>query len=402
MEVSIVWQGQLEVRRRRTTSCPQKPVASQRMDADPDLPPRTGRRLVAAATVPWEAIPADAQILGGSRPRPLVPVTAASLAGHGADVVVVDRAAHHGSAQVRADVLADLARRGVAVLLPEPLPAAVRLALGGPLADALEALRPDDLHEEDRVELAAAVARRRALLRGPSPATTILAATRRPARLPALAALLARQVAAAPGQVQVVVALHGEGFGPAAAAQVRQQLPDALVLACDARQPFGSVLQAASDRADGSVLAKVDDDDLYADDHVAEVAATVAAGGAEVAGRAAELVHLVQADITLRRRFRVTTGPASTVAGGTIAIRADVLAEVGGWPSVRAAVDRALLVRVRAAGGRVHRVPPFGYMLVRHGDAHTWQAEDRWFLDAATRHWRGCRTDVAGVTPSAG
>ena len=91
-------------------------------------------------------------------------------------------------------------------------------------------------------------------------------ATRRPGFLASALAGVARQSYA---RVELVLALHGPGFTAdlveGALAGFRRPVK---LLRLDAGLPLGRVLQAAATEAGGSLLAKMDDDDLYGPEHL--------------------------------------------------------------------------------------------------------------------------------------
>ena len=61
-------------------------------------------------------------------------------------------------------------------------------------------------------------------------------------------------------------------------------------------------------------------------------------------------------------------------------ISVDDLAEAGGWRRIPRWVDQALLKDVVREGGAAYRTHGHGYLLVRHGDEHTWKSPDSYFL----------------------
>ncbi|MGI9018264.1 MAG: glycosyltransferase [Euzebya sp.] len=314
--------------------------------------------------------------------------------------VAIDRDEFHADHAIRARLLQSLALSGMPVVT-DPLPQEMRDLLGEALSQTLETLSVALLADEDLVDQVVATAMRQAMhhrVGSALPSISIIAATRRPERLAIFARTLERQQSSLPSRAQVIVALHGHAFGAHSAALIRRHCPQATVLQADPRQPFGAVLQAACQRAEGDLLTKMDDDDHYAAHHVWDLALTATFRAVPLVGRAAEFVHLHTPDVTIRRRFAVTSGLADTVAGGTIMITRAMLGAVGGWPGSRRFVDRDLLTAVRRAGGTIFRSMPFGYLLVRHGQGHTWHASDDWFLNDAVRHWRGCAREQAGIT----
>ena len=60
-------------------------------------------------------------------------------------------------------------------------------------------------------------------------------------------------------------------------------------------------------------------------------------------------------------------------------------------------VDRFLFEKVREDGGQVYRKHGAGFVLVRYGGDHTWDAEGAWFLDKALAAWPGREPDRARI-----
>ena len=206
------------------------------------------------------------------------------------------------------------------------------------------------------------------------PSVSILLATRRPEMLPHALAQVARQRGV--HNLQLVLASHG--FSPDWAG-----LPANVTVApADESTAFGDVLAAASARASGDVVLKMDDDDWYAPDFVADLLMAREFSGADVVGMPADWQYIEPVDATIRRGHK-TECFATFVAGGTIMIGRDVLAEVGGWRSVRKYVDAQLLTQVRAAGGSIYRTHGFGYLLRRRASGHTWEVDLAELLDPA-------------------
>ena len=226
------------------------------------------------------------------------------------------------------------------------------------------------------------------------PLVSILLVTRRPE-------LLARALAAVRRQtyprLELVLGLHGEGFGEVAA---RAAGPAAAVtvLRLDAALPLGSALNAATQAARGTLLTKMDDDDLYGPEHVWDLVLAQEYSRAELVGKGNEFAYLAASDRTIRRFSDGGEGYGSTVlAGGTLLITRHLLDRVGGWTRSRRAVDQALALAVARAGSRVYRTHPYGFLLVRHGHQHTWDVPEVHFLARADVDEAGWRPELAGV-----
>ena len=90
-------------------------------------------------------------------------------------------------------------------------------------------------------------------------------------------------------------------------------------------------------------------------------------------------------------------GTLLSLAGGTMIISRHDLDAVLGWRRVPSGVDKALMEDVVAAGRKLYRTHGRGYMLVRHPEGHTWQANDQYFLEQAEEVRAGCDLAFAGI-----
>ena len=338
---------------------------------------------------------------------------------------VEDTAAFHAGAAARAGVLARLAAAGVPVRLADAD------ADAGPDADTdgagrLAALLGPELHglmasgvrsAGVRARESLSIALRRAALRDHAlpararqvaeaagivdpprpPLVSVLLATRRPHLLAAALANVARQTWP---RLELVLALHGDGFGgddPVRRAAGPGFPHPVRVLRLAAELPLGSVLNAASDTAAGALLAKMDDDDLYGPDHILDLVLAHGYSGAELVGKCPATVYLARSDRTLRCRRSPSETPSRSVTGGTMLLARSALERAGGWRRAPRHVDLALVEDMLAAGGAVYRIHDEGYVLVRHGGGHTWAAGDRHFLDQAEELRAGWHPGLAGL-----
>lgn len=221
---------------------------------------------------------------------------------------------------------------------------------------------------------------------------SVLLATRRPEQLDFALAQVARQRGVA--SVQLVLAPHGFAVDPESVRSAVGPRVDVRVVPADAGTLFGDVLQAAAAAADGDVVLKMDDDDWYAPDVVADLLRARAYSGAELVGMPAEFHYLAPRDLTVKRGHP-TELYARFVAGGTMMVDREVLREVGGFRPVRKYVDAQLLTAVTAAGGAIYRTHGLGYVLRRNESGHTWEVDLDYLLDPSRveRTW-------PGLTPS--
>ena len=329
-----------------------------------------------------------------------------------------DTAAFHAGAASRAGVLVRLAAAGIPVRLADS-----GCEQGGELAALLGA----ELHglmvsgvrgAELRARESLSIAMRRAALRDHAllararqaaaaaglpdlplpPLVSVLLATRRPQLLAAALANVARQ---SWPRLELVLALHGGGFDGDAvrrAAGPHGSFPHPVrLLRLDADLPLGSVLNAASEAAAGTLLAKMDDDDLYGPDHILNLVLAHGYSGAGLVGKCPATVYLARADRTLRCRRSPSETRSRSITGGAMLIARNDLQRAGGWRRAPRHVDRALVEDVLATGGAVYRTHDEGYVLVRHGEGHTWSAHDGHFLDQAEEVRSGWHPTLAGM-----
>ena len=327
---------------------------------------------------------------------------------------VVDASAYHGDSLSRAGMLVALAATGAVVHIIDG-DAELHHCLGS----ELYALMADEsILEADQLQREAfSVAMRRSALRDhslrartrqllsstglcepPLPTVTILLATRRPDRLAAAIDAVAGQTYP---RIELVLLLHGEGFNRAEADRLLAGLDcPARVVEAAEHLPLGAVLNAAADVSSGTLLTKFDDDDLYGPEHLWDLVLAHEYSRAPLVGKGAEFVYLAGSDVTLHR-FRgggeryITT---QSIAGGALMITRNCFDAVLGWRPIPRSVDQALIEDVVSGGHRAYRTHGMGYMLVRHGEGHTWQADDNYFLAQAHETRAGCDLDFAGIS----
>ena len=320
-----------------------------------------------------------------------------------------DVQAFHANTVTRAGELVRLAATGVVVHLAD---GDRRLApyLGAELfelmtrevrdldSDGREALsvqmRRTALREHSLTSRARQVAER-ALADPPRlPLVSILLATRRPELLERVLAAVRRQTYP---RLELVLGLHGEGFGEVAPGAVGPSAP-VTALRLDAALPLGSVLNAATQAARGTLLTKMDDDDLYGPDHIWDLVLAHEYSQAPLVGKGADFVYLAASDRTIRcsstggERYGKTA-----MGGGALLIARHMLDCVGGWKRSQHTEDQYLIYDVLNAGAHIYRTHPYGFLVVRHGRQPTWSRNDAYFLAQAAVDKPGWRPELAGL-----
>ena len=402
-------EGWTDSRRLRTVALSEiAPLASTPAFDAEQVNPRNwtlGHKPQAAALGTVEHLPTPTAVRKSVKPQKLA---AARRFSHLEDI-----AAYHCDAATRAGTLAALAAAGAVVHVADNDP-----ELPGLLGPELYSLMADEAAAavEGHGREALSVAMRREALRThslrararqvlsaadfegpPLPVVSILLASRRPDRLDtAIAAVAAQRYP----KLELVLALHGEGFD---LDRVERHLVGfdhpAHMVRVPRAETLGAALNAAVQNSNGTLLTKFDDDDFYGPEHVWDLVLAHEYSGACLVGKAAEYVYLQGADTTLHR-FRgggERGGTQLSLAGGAMIISRHDIEAVLGWRRVPSGVDKALIEDVVAAGRKLYRTHGRGYMLVRHAEGHTWQADDQYFLEQAEEVRAGCDLAFAGI-----
>ncbi len=282
------------------------------------------------------------------------------------------------------DSAAVRALRTVAALVGDRLPSGIAQQVNA--CGILTAGSPADL--PDPVDAlawqAASVHARRHALRahGPWaaldswPSVSVVLVTHRPEQVEHAVAQVSRL---AYPRLQIVLGLHGAA-ADADLGDLLGQIPHpTTVVTIERSATLGQALNRCSDRAEGALITKMDDDDHYGAEHIWDLVLARAYSGAQVVGKALDWIHLEQSDTTVFRPVYAAEKYGSFVAGGTMLLARADLAAVGGWRPVPKSVDRALLDRVRADGGLVYRAHGLGYVYVRRAGDRTASVRDDHF-----------------------
>lgn len=146
-------------------------------------------------------------------------------------------------------------------------------------------------------------------------------------------------------------------------------------LSRDESESLGACLNAIVTSADGTVVTKMDDDDLYGAHYLTDLMHARAFSDAEVVGKSAHYMHLQDSGILLRRFRNNEHRFVSQVMGPTLTAARDVFQEIPFGNLVRGE-DTDFLSRVRAAGGKVYAADRHNFVQVRGPHAHTWRLSD--------------------------
>lgn len=313
-----------------------------------------------------------------------------------------------------ARLLVDLGGAGTPLVAARGVPSEVAGLLGEEMVAAIEARTPADLRdslerERHSVRLRRIVHRHHSVYSGlgliareagrvvpTSPSVTVLMATNRSSMVEFAVGQVAAQNYPS---VELICGLHGMELAARDAGRLRELHPELQLVPIGRDRDLGQNLAELARLAGGDLITKWDDDDWYGVEHLHDLVDALRYSGAALVGKAAEFVYLSSLGCTVRRFATGSESFSTTVAGGTLMLRRELLAELGGWPSGPRRVDRLLIEEIESRGGAVYRTHGFGYVLRRDPGltAHTWQVDEDYFLAQAVEQRPGLDLAFAGV-----
>ncbi|WP_298752977.1 glycosyltransferase [uncultured Serinicoccus sp.] len=209
--------------------------------------------------------------------------------------------------------------------------------------------------------------------RRPSPSVSVICSTHRPGQLDHVLATVAAQREVEP---QLVLVTHG--FEPPADLARRAEdhgVRSPVVLQVAKERSLGACLNAAVARADGDIVAKMDDDDLYGPAYLADQVRALDFSGADVVGKRAHHVLLTGHDVLLVRFGYYEHRFTDLVMGPTLLGRRDIFRELT-FGDRNTGEDTDFLQRVLARRGTIYASDRYNFIQVRQTEGHTWQASD--------------------------
>lgn len=209
---------------------------------------------------------------------------------------------------------------------------------------------------------------------GMSTGVSCMVSTNRPRQLRHIFKQFSQQVYA---HKQLVLLTHG--FEPDAESlkmiALEHGIENFVHLSRDISESLGACLNAIVASADGTVLTKMDDDDLYGQHYLGDLVHARSFSGADVVGKSAHYMHLQDSGILIRRFRNNEHRFVSQIMGPTITAARDLFAELP-FGDLTRGEDTDFLARVRAAGGKIYAADRYNFVQVRGSHAHTWRLSD--------------------------
>lgn len=145
---------------------------------------------------------------------------------------------------------------------------------------------------------------------------------------------------------------------------------------------LGASLNLGLQRADGSVIAKMDDDDYYGADYLGDMSYALAYSRADVVGKRSHYMYLNSRSTLILRLPEEDHTYTDFVIGPTIMTSKSLLKAIPFEDRTRGE-DSSLMRNVLGAGGRIYATDRFNFCQVRGSHKHTWNVHDEALLATA-------------------
>ncbi len=170
------------------------------------------------------------------------------------------------------------------------------------------------------------------------------------------------------------------------------------IVSDDSERTLGARFNYGVSLSRGTYIAKMDDDDLYFENYLADMLLPFGFGDYGVVGKKEIFMYLEGSKKLIRRFPAMHHRTTNFVAGPTFVVRRDVLEAVP-FPSENRGEDSGFLSRVKTAGYAIYSADPYNFVGWRHaeGEQHTWVMADDEFLKAPQTTIEADHLDVSRV-----
>ena len=180
-------------------------------------------------------------------------------------------------------------------------------------------------------------------------------------------------------ELELVLVTHGfEADAAVVRARARDLgLEHVVVLGRGSDETLGACMNAGVDAASGRYVAKMDDDNVYAEHYLRDLVRAFDYTEASVVGKWAHYAHLRSTGATLLRFPDAEHRYVDLVQGGTLLLERELGRRLR-FEDLPRRVDTTFLDKVRAEGGRVYSTDRFNFVSVRSAttEGHTWPISD--------------------------
>lgn len=206
------------------------------------------------------------------------------------------------------------------------------------------------------------------------PQISTLVPTIRPGQLEHIFKTVARQ---ADVEVQLVLLTHGFHLPKGRLRDLMNsfEFDNVKVLSAERDVTLGECLNRCVDASDGTLVAKMDDDDHYGSHYLSDQAFALDYSNAQIVGKQAHYMHLLDSNATVLRFGEREHRYTGFVMGPTIVTSREV-AMANPFPAIGLGEDSGFLKAAVTKDMQIYSADRFNFYQVRSGSGHTWQVED--------------------------
>ncbi len=179
--------------------------------------------------------------------------------------------------------------------------------------------------------------------------------------------------------LELVLVMHGLSEDPAVVRDkaLAAGIPAVKVLTADPSWTLGEVLNHGIAHAEGELISKMDDDNIYGEHYLSDLVRAFDYADAEMVGKGAHYTYFPDQDVTIFRLPGLEHRYAHLIQGATILAKTDLLRAFP-FEAVNAGEDTRLVRRCKEEGVRIYSADRYNFIYMRGSDAtaHTWQAAD--------------------------
>src|SRR5699024_8263798 len=179
---------------------------------------------------------------------------------------------------------------------------------------------------------------------------------------------------------ELVIVTHGFD-APSDLSRVAQEsgVDSLVVVPASGDEAIGACLNMCIVDASGSVIAKMDDADIYGEHYLSDQLAALRFSKADLVGKQAHYMHLRGRNIVICRFPEKEHRYTNLVMGPTLVARRETFLEVP-FSDRTLGEDTELQQRLISSGARIYSADRFNFVQVRGDHAHTWAVEDSHLL----------------------
>ncbi|MGP4989612.1 glycosyltransferase family protein [Glutamicibacter ardleyensis] len=217
---------------------------------------------------------------------------------------------------------------------------------------------------------------------------SVVAATRRPEQLAHMLATIGAQAGV---ELQLILVTHGFAADPNSLKEARSKgtIRDLVSVVAAEELSLGQCLNLGVERSDGDFVAKMDDDDFYGVNYLADQINSLRFSGADLVGKQAHYMYLSGSNRTLLRMGDREHRFTDVVMGPTLLGTREIFTKHH-FANRSRGEDTEFLTRIGQEGASIYSADRFNFVQMRSvGAGHTWQADDRELAQTGVLQWFG-------------